>query len=385
MRRGGAAMRTLIGSALSILLFLGLGFAQGSSPALGSVRGDVFTKGTNGEPAVLPSVRLVLRGPITKETESDAQGAFAIDGLPPGTYQIEANAPGLSGGVAVEVTAGTSSTVPLEMNVTTVSNTVNVTATEAFVADESAQRNTISQSVVERAPNQDEKIESLLPLVPGVVRGPDGRINMKGAQATQAGWLVNSANVTDPATGGQAISLPIDVVSSVQVISNPYDPKHEKLTQTVPIVETRTSNFDNFHFSIQNLVPRARDRDGSIVGIGAFTPRTTITGPLIKDRLAFTQSLEYRFVPPPVESLPPLQRDTKLESLDSFTQFDLKISESQSATLSLAVFPQKFDFLGLNTFTPQPSTTDLHQRGYQISAQHSLVQKSGALLSSRFA
>lgn len=149
----------------------------------------------------MPGVRVVLHGPITKETESDAQGAFAIDGLPPGTYQIEANAPGLSGGLAVDITSGTSSTVSLEMNVITVSNSINVTATEDFVADESVQHNTINQSVVERAPNQDEKIESLLPLVPGVVRGPDGRINMKGAQATQAGWLVNSTNVTDPATG----------------------------------------------------------------------------------------------------------------------------------------------------------------------------------------
>ena len=149
----------------------------------------------------MPGVRVVLHGPITKETESDAQGAFAIDGLPPGTYQIEANAPGLSGGLAVDITSGTSSTVSLEMNVITVSNSINVTATEDFVADESVQHNTINQSVVERASNQDEKIESLLPLVPGVVRGPDGRINMKGAQATQAGWLVKSTNVTDPATG----------------------------------------------------------------------------------------------------------------------------------------------------------------------------------------
>src|SRR5580692_10981039 len=378
-------MRALIGIALMILLSLGLGFAQGSSPALGSIRGDVFTKGTNGEPAVLPGVRIVLHGPVTREGESDAQGAFAVDGLPAGTYQIEANALGLTGGLPVEVTAGTSSTAPIEMNVTTVSNTVNVTATELFVADESAQHNTITQSVVEKAPNQEEKIDSLLPLVPGVVRGPDGRINMKGAQATQAGWLVNSANVTDPATGGQAISLPIDVDSSVQVISNPYDPEYGKFTGAISSVETRTSNFDRFHFSIQNLAPRARDRDGSIVGIGAFTPRTTITGPLIKDRLAFTQSLEYRFVRTPVESLPPLQRDTTLESFDSFSQLDMKINEKQTATLSLAVFPQKFDYLGLNTFTPQPSTPDLHQRGYQVSAQHSYVAESGALLSSRFA
>ncbi len=378
-------MRTLIGIALANLLLLALGFAQGSSPALGSIRGEVFTKGSNGEPAVVPGAQIVLRGAITKETESDTQGAFAIDGLPPGTYQIEANAPSLSGGLSLQVTPGTSSIVSLEMNVTTVNNTVNVTATEDLVADESAQHNTINQSVVERAPNQEEKIDSLLPLVPGVVRGPDGRINMKGAQATQAGWLVNSANVTDPATGGQAISLPIDVVSSVQVISNPYDPEYGRFTGAISSVETRTSNFDKFHFSIQNLVPRARDRDGHIVGIGAFTPRTTITGPLIKDRLAFTQSLEYRFVRTPIESLPPLQRDTTLESFDSFSQFDLKISNRQTATLSVAVFPQQFDYLGLNTFNPQPSTTNLHQRGDQISAEHSYVTESGALLTSRFA
>jgi carboxypeptidase family protein len=116
-------MRTLIGMALAILLFLGLGFAQGRSPAPGSIRGDVFTKGTNGEPAVLPGAQIVLRGPITWETESDAQGAFAIDGLPPGTYQIEANAPRLYAALAVEVSAGTSSTVPIEMNVAAVTGT----------------------------------------------------------------------------------------------------------------------------------------------------------------------------------------------------------------------------------------------------------------------
>ena len=121
-------MRQLSGTALSILLFLSLGFAQGSSPAAGSIRGDVFTKGTNGELAVLPGISIVLHGPITKETESDAQGAFAIDGLPPGTYQIEANASRSYAALAVEVRAGTSSTgtsstVPVEMNVAAVTNT----------------------------------------------------------------------------------------------------------------------------------------------------------------------------------------------------------------------------------------------------------------------
>lgn len=79
-------MHTFIGIALSVLLFLELGFAQGSLLC------------------------------ITKETESDANGAFAVDGLPPRVYQIEANAPGLYAAVAMEVSAPISSIAPVEMS-----------------------------------------------------------------------------------------------------------------------------------------------------------------------------------------------------------------------------------------------------------------------------
>ncbi|MGA9241797.1 MAG: TonB-dependent receptor, partial [Silvibacterium sp.] len=69
-------------------------------------------------------------------------------------------------------------------------------------------------------------------------------------------------------------------------------------------------------------------------------------------------------------SLPPLQRDTAVESVDTYTQGDLKINPKQTATMSLAVYPQKLQYMGLNTFTPQPATADLHQRGYEIYGQH---------------
>ena len=147
---------------------------------------------------------------------------------------------------------------------------------------------------------------------------------------------MNSANVTDPATGGPAINLPIDVVSSVQVISNPYDPQYGKLTGALSTVETKTGDYEKYHFSIQNVVPRGRDRAGTIMGIGAATPRATFTGPLLKDRLAFTQSFEYRFVRTPVNSLPPLMRDTKLEGFNSYSQLDFTRGAKQTATITLA-------------------------------------------------
>jgi outer membrane receptor protein involved in Fe transport len=258
-----------------------------------------------------------------------------------------------------------------------------VTASSAD-ADIATTSQTVEQKTIIDAPNADQKLETLLPLVPGVVRGPDGRINMKGARNTQSGSLVNSANVTDPASGSSAISLPIDVVSSVQVVSNPFDPQYGRFTGAISTVETKTADYDKMHFSIQNVVPRWRDRAGTIAGMGAATPRVTFTGPLVRNRAAFMQSFEYRFVRTPVNSLPPLQRDTRLEGFNSYSQADLTAGSKQTATISMAVYPQKLDYMGLNTFTPQPSTTDFKQRGYQVYAQHRYFARENAALISQF-
>jgi hypothetical protein len=40
------------------------------------------------------------------------------------------------------------------------------------------------------------------------------------------------------------------------------------------------------------------------MGIAEFTPRMTFSGPIVKDRLAFTESLEYRYERDQVYSLP---------------------------------------------------------------------------------
>jgi hypothetical protein len=346
------------------------------------VEGTVFIQDSAGEQSFLPGASVKLSGPATFETESDENGKYVIAAVPLGTYTIEAVSPGLKAVQAVDVEAR-EVRVPLELRPIELTSSVVVTPDPAETKDP-APSETISDKTLRDAPNVNERFESSLPLIPGVVRGPDGHVNLKGARNTQSGVLVNSANVTDPVTGGPAINLPIDVVASVQVISNPYDPQYGRFAGAVSTVATKTSDYAKFHFSLQNFVPRLRDRDGTIAGIGASTPRMTFTGPIVKDRIAVTQSFEYRFVRTPVNSLPPLARDTKLESFDSYTQFDFILTPKQTATVSFAAYPQKLDFLGLNTFTPQPSTPDFHQRGYQIYVQHHFVIGQRGLLNSQF-
>ncbi len=382
--------RSTNGKILFLLLFLTLALAvftalaHGQQPNVTTVKvaGTVFVQDSAGNRSLVAGAKVKLDGPAAFETETDENGNYVVAAVPPGTYTVEALSPGLEVRRTLRVEGG-EVRVPLELKPLEVTSSVVVKADPADSRN-SAPSETISEKTLREAPNVNERFESSLPLIPGVVRGPDGHINLKGTRSTQSGALVNSANVTDPVTGGPAINLPIDVVSSVQVISNPYDPQYGKFTGAVSTVATKTSDYEKFHFSFQNLIPRLRDRDGTIAGIGAATPRMTFTSPIVKGRVAVTQSFEYRFVRTPVNSLPALQRDTKLESFDSYTQFDFIITPKQTATASFALYPQKLDFLGLSTFMPQPSTPDFHQRGYQIYVQHRYVVGAAGLLTSQF-
>src|SRR5271165_1773111 len=377
---GLGAVRNLIFLLVVVSWITPWAFAKDEHGETGRVEGAVFV-GDPGDRSFVAGAKVLATGPVMIETETDIDGKYAFVAVAPGSYTVEASFSELKAVQTITVEANQVVQVPLQLKPPEVKASITVAA-NAQDSEGPAATETITEKIVQNAPNIDEQFESALPLVPGVVRGPDGLINLKGARNTQSGALMNSANVTDPATGSRGLSLPLDVVSSVQVISNPYDPEYGKLTGAVSNVETKTGNFEGYHFSIQNILPRPRERGGSIVGIGAFTPRMTFTGPIVKDRIAITQSFEYRFVQTPVNSLPPLQRDTKFEGLNSYTQVDMNLSPKQTATVSLAEYPQKLDFLGLNTFTPQPSTADYHQRGYQLDAQdHYMVGEKSVLVS----
>ena len=367
---------------LAMCLFAFAAQAKQVTTPSATFQGTVFVQDSAGNRTPVGDARVTLEGPVTLHAKTDRNGEYRLAAVPFGTYTVEAVSPGLQASETIRIET-TEARLPLELKPLAIATSVVVTADRTESKDP-APGETVSEKTLRDAPNVNERFESSLPLIPGVVRGPDGHINLKGARNTQSGALVNSANVTDPVTGSPAINLPVDVVASVQVISNPYDPEYGRFTGAVSTVATKTSDYEKFHFSFQNFIPRLRDRDGSIMGIGAATPRMTFTGPVIKDRIAITQSFEYRYVRTPVNSLPPAERDTKLESFDSYTQLDFTISSKQTANVSLAFYPQRLDYLGLNTFTPQPATPNFHQRGYQVNVQDSIVIGTAGLLSSQF-
>lgn len=370
-------------SVLVILIFGNVGNAQDAQSGTGTVRGAVVTTAPDGQSYNIPAATLKLkRGTQVDEASATDAGEYEFAKLLPGEYTLEATAGGFkTSSKTITIRAGETLVENVSLEVADVTASVTVASDANVVTTEVAAGSTVKQKTLQTLPLPNEQLLDALPLVPGVVRGPDGQIDMNGARASQSSMTVNSSNVTDPVTGQFAFNLPIEAVESVQVLTNPYAAEYGKFTGGVTAVATR-SGTDKFNVEAQSFFPRFRRRGGTWSGVESFTPRLAFSGPIKKNKLWFMQSFEYRFVRTPVESLPTDKRDTGLESFDSVTQMDWEVNSKHHLTSTFSLFPEKLRFVGLNTFNPEEVTPNYKQRGFFWGLNERWTVSDKALLES---
>ena len=376
---------------VTFLLFSGAAEVYGALAQGGNIRGKVV--------ADIPDQRKVLPGVVVRlsgerlgmkkiESVSDVDGQFDFPSLVAGDYVVTVEFSGFKKyeqrlGVQIDATVEHDillQPVPLSETVTVNEDPTDIAKTESTAPA------VITSQALRDAPLIDQKFQDALPLLPGVLRGPDGNLNIKGTRPSQSGILVSSLNVTDPVTGVPAIELPLEAVETIQVHSNPYSSEFGKFTGAVTTIETRSGSND-WRYLITGVLPRPRWRDGTLFGIGAATPRIAVGGPIKKDKFFFFQSVEYRFVRtnvPSLEILEERQRDIQRESFDSFSRIDYIVNPNNRLTATFSIFPQKFDYFNLDTFNPADTTANFHQRGWFLALNEQATFKSGALLQSSF-
>jgi len=318
---------------------------------------------------------------------SDEEGHYDFPGLVAGDYQLSVELTGFQKyeqKISLQIDATVEQDILLKPETVRATVTIKQDPTDAGKTDTTAP-GVLTGAALQDAPLIDQRFQDALPLLPGVLRGPDGTLNIKGTRPSQSGILVSSLNVTDPVTGNPAIELPLEAVETINVYSNPYSAEYGKFTGAVTAIETRAGT-NKLRYLLTGTLPRPRFRDGHLYGLAAATPRIAIGGPIKKDKLFFFQSLEYRFIRNSVPSLEDLNlpSDVKRESFDSFSRLDYTINPEHRLTVSFSLFPQKFDYFNLNTFNPIETTANFHERGWFLAFNDQASFKSGALLQSGF-
>ena len=317
---------------------------------------------------------------VIAETTSDAVGQVAFPDVPAGRYFVRAFREGFQDAetTAFTVAGGSTAQVLVEMRLTFVRESVEVVV-PANSPTESLQpvavSDVLSGARMDVQPLAGDDFQSLLTVLPSIIRGPDGRLRIKGGNPTTGALQVSSASLNDPSTGDFDLELPSGAVESVEVLSNPFAAEYGRFSTSVTQVRTKRGT-DEWVVKPDNLVPGFGRGFGFI---NKFEPRLSISGPIKQDRLLLGQFLQYRFARTPVRSLPD-EPQLGLESFDSFTRLDAVLSPRHALTVGVIYFPRKITNATISTFRPPDTAATFTQEGLSTGVVDRLILSASTVL-----
>ena len=336
-------------------------------------------------PSVTVSLRSVDGNIVVGQTTSDSIGQVTFPDVPTGRYIVRAVRDGFADSESspFDVRAGETEQVLVEMRLTFVRESVEVVV-PANSPTESLQpvavSDVLSGAKMDIQPLAGDDFQSLLTVLPSVIRGPEGRLRIKGGAPTTGALQLSSASLNDPSTGDFDLELPSGAVESVEVLSNPFAAEYGRFSTSVTQVRTKRGTRE-WIFKPDNLVPGFGK---GFAFVNKFEPRLSISGPLKRDRLFLGQYLQYRYAQTPVKSLPG-NPQLGLESFDSFTRLDAALSPRHALTGGVIYFPRKITNATLSTFRPPETTPTFTQSGFSAGLADRLILSAYSVLESTVA
>jgi hypothetical protein len=357
--------------------------------AASSIAGTINVVTGQGQARNLAGVTVKLGGPsggsALQSTVTNESGHFQFVQLAAGTYTLEVAAEGFrpwSKTISLERSQAAIENVTLDINA--VVEQIEVRGEDMEISTGSAETTaTVSNRELETLPLAEQKFTEALPLTPGVVRTPEGKLNFNGQSENQGILVVNSTETVDPVTGSFAIPVPLDVIQSMSVHTFPDTAEFGGFSGGLTQIETKPP-FDAWNFRLHDLTPSFRGKNGHLVGVGAFTPRMLFGGPLIDGKLNFTEEITYQVNNQVVRGLSWPFNETKTRSVTSFTQLQFILSPRHLLDVNLNIFPLRTQFADINALVPQSASSDYGQNGVSVGFSDNYQLRSGGVLNTVF-
>jgi hypothetical protein len=314
------------------------------------------------------TVEVRVSDKLVSTSSTDATGKVALTVNLPGTYSLKIQKKGsLPTETTLEVNEGNAAQdIDIDVLLTTVAlsqQRVEVKGEASNpITETSSGPTTLAPAKAKDTPLRPATLVDALPLIAGIVRGPDGSVRIAGFGEDHSALLVNSVDVTDPATGAFGLSVPIDSVETIEVSEMPYLAEYGRFTAGVVAADTRRGG-EKWNYSLNDPFPDFFIRSGHLDGIRDAAPRFNLSGPIIANRLYFLEGAEYLLDKQEVRTLPFDQSLSTSKAFNSFTQFDAILSANQTLTGSFHFAPHSQQYAGLDYFNPQPVTpsADFHE------------------------
>ena len=369
---------------LGAMLFCGARLpAQEATHKHGAVRGTVSLVNASQESSTSEGLQLDLKplpeSAVSLSAVTDAAGNYEFKDVGDGDYILRLAVEGFEPFTAtIRVRDGASISQNISVRLAGLTQRIEVKEQAEPLSADSSGASKLSEKQLAALPLAEENFKASLPLTPGVIRTPDGKLNFRGAAEDQSMLQVNNSKMTDPVTGSFSIPVPLDAVQSARVVQTPYSAENGGFSGGLTVVETVPPP-ESWKFGVRDLNISLRGKNDHFVGVGRATPRVVFGGPLFADKISFSEIFEYDVIRDPVRGLAWPRNEIKKQGFNSYSTLQAILSPKQVVTVTLNVFPQRTQFANITALIPQTASSDYDRKGVSVSLSDAYTFSSGAL------
>lgn len=356
----------------------------------GALRGTTAAKNPQGPPIPVGGVAIKLTanapGLPPQTAYSNEKGEFELDDIPAGPYTLDATMEGFKPVTRkVAITAGQTLTEDIQMQLQELKQKIEVRESAPIVSTQgtSPAAQTLQTKQLLTIPVVRQEFKQELPVTPGVLQVQTGKLFIKGVPESQSMLLLDSAQAVDPVTGTYAIDVPIDAIQSLDVYKAPFEAQYGGFVGGMTNIELKAPP-NQWQLGMHDLNPSVRGKEGHLVGFAKVTPRINFGGPLWKDKINFAESFLYELRKPDVRGLAWPNDNQKIQGYNSISQFQFLLSQRHVASLTVNLFPRRYQWADLNVLIPRSATADIGQKGYAIDGSDTYQFESGNILHTIF-
>src|SRR6202790_1361993 len=261
------------------------------------LRGQVIDE--NGQPVPRVEVNRRSGSELSQTIYTDAAGRFQLrpEGAAqvhlslskPGFFRIEDREVDLVPGTN-EVTLTLNHETELQEQVEVQSEPVQIDP------DTTSHQETLLQHEILNVPvPSSQDLQQYLNTLPQVVADVNGSVHVAGARQGQTEVLLDGFEINDPATGNFNSRVDVDAVRSVTIDTGGYGAEFAHASAAILELDTQSGD-DKLRFNVTNFIPDVNFQQG--MHFGNWYPRASISGPIKRGRLWFSDalSIQHSFV-----------------------------------------------------------------------------------------
>jgi len=360
--------------ALTILAVLGLAAAAASQTMSGVVVDQT------GLP--LPGVQIEVRhgDAVESTTVSGSDGTFTFTKTTDADDVVVAT---LDGFEQARVPIAKAGRITLEIAHATESTEVVASVLTSSGAAMETLGSRMTAALANRLPEPRPRILQSLPLLPSVVRGPDGLLRIGGTRPHESSLWIDGFDVTDPVTLTSAIDLPNESVKGMAVLREPTAATFSGTLGSLASIETAPGG-EKFTAGVQGFIPRPRLSNSYGLGrIEAFFPRAYAGGKWKQLRFFGSTEFNYERVPVPGVTDRSGSPSSGLTGTSSFYRVDLPLSVGNTITFEGIVAPSHAIAVGLSPLTEPAAAPDILNRDVFFGVVDHMVIDQSMLLTLR--